>query len=85
MDIAFEPSPVLEQNCCLSEISPVLAPNEVAVIAGINKEFALKLHSLHEAAEILDRQRYIRLVHLIDFKFANEIKNPAHLELNRAP
>lgn len=72
LDIAFQPSPVLAQNCSLSEISPVLAPNEVVVIAGINKEFALKLRSLHEATEILDRQRYIRLAHLIDSKFTDE-------------
>lgn len=72
LDIAFEPSPFLEQNCSLAEISPLLAPNEDAVIAGINKEFALKLRSLHEATEILDHQRYIRLTHLIDSKFTDE-------------
>ena len=72
LDIAFEPSPILEQNCSLAEISPVLAPNEDVVTAGINKEFALKLRSLHEATEILDRQRYIRLAHLIDSKFTDE-------------
>lgn len=72
LDIAFEPSPVLEQNCSLEEISPILTPNEDAVIAGINTEFALNLHSLHEATEILDRQRYIRLAHLIDSKFTDE-------------
>lgn len=72
LDIAFDDSPLLQVNCRLEDIAVFLRPDESVILDGINREFALKLKSLKDAAEILDRQRYIRLNHLIDSKFTDE-------------
>lgn len=72
LDLAFEPSVVLEQNCSLTDISPMLTPNEAAIISGINEEFSLKLKSLSDADELLEKQRYRRLARLIDARFTDE-------------
>lgn len=70
--IAFTTSPVLQENCSLEKISDFLAPNESVILNGINQEFSLNLKSLQDASELLERQRYIRLQHLIDSKFTDE-------------
>ena len=72
LEIAFVDSPLLQVNCRLEDIATVLLPNENVILNGINREFALKLKSLNDAVEILDRQRYIRFNHLIDSKFTDE-------------
>lgn len=72
LDIAFDDSPLLQENCRLEDIAAFLRPNENVILDGINREFALKLQSLKDTGEILDRQRYIRLNHLIDSKFTDE-------------
>lgn len=72
LDLAFEPSAVLEENCSLSEISPILTPDEAAIIEGVNEEFSLNLKSLKDADELLEKQRYLRFAHLIDTKFTDE-------------
>lgn len=72
LDIAFDNSARLQENCRLEDIAAFLRPNENVILDGINQEFALKLNSLKDASEILDRQRYIRLNHLIDSKFTDE-------------
>ena len=72
LDIAFDDSPLLQENCRLEDITAFLRPNENVILDGINREFALKLQSLKDTGEILDRQRYIRLNHLIDSKFTDE-------------
>ncbi|MBR0261940.1 MAG: AlwI family type II restriction endonuclease [Selenomonadaceae bacterium] len=72
LDIAFDNSALLQENCRLEDIAAFLRPNENVILDGINHEFALKLNSLKDASEILDRQRYIRLNHLIDSKFTDE-------------
>ncbi|MCR5834353.1 MAG: AlwI family type II restriction endonuclease [Selenomonadaceae bacterium] len=72
LGIAFDDSPLLQVNCRLEDIAAFLRPNENVILDGINREFALKLQSLKDAGEILDRQRYIRLNHLIDSKFTDE-------------
>lgn len=72
LDIAFADSPSLQVNCRPEDIAAFLRPDESVILDGINREFALKLKSLKDAAEILDRQRYIRLNHLIDSNFTDE-------------
>ena len=72
LDVAFDKSAWLQENCRLEDIAAFLRPNENVIIDGINHEFALKLNSLKDASEILDRQRYIRLNHLIDSKFTDK-------------
>ena len=72
LNIAFTTSSVLQENCSLEKISDFLAPNESVILSGINKEFSLNLKTLQDASEILERQRYIRLQHLIDSKFTDE-------------
>lgn len=72
LNIAFTTSPVLQENCSLEKISDFLAPNESVILNGINQEFSLNLKSLQDASELLERQRYIRLQHLIDSKFTDE-------------
>ena len=72
LDIAFNDFPLLEKNCQLEDISKFLRPNESLILDGINREFSLTLKSLQDAGEILERQRYVRLNHLIDSKFTNE-------------
>ena len=62
----------MQENCRLEDIAAFLRPNENVILDDINQEFALKLNSLKDASEILDRQRYIRLNHLIDSKFTDE-------------
>ena len=72
LDIAFDNSARLQENCRLEDIAVFLRPNENVILDGINREFSLNLKSLKDAGEILDRQRYIRLNHLIDSKFTDE-------------
>ena len=72
LEIAFDNYARLQENCRLEDIAAFLRPNENVIIDGINHEFSLKLNSLKDASEILDRQRYIRLNHLIDSKFTDE-------------
>ena len=71
LDIAFTSSELLKENCSLEKIADFLIPNESFILDGINQEFSLKLTSLQDAGEILERQRYIRLAHLIDSRFTN--------------
>ena len=70
-DIAFNSTPLLQENCSLEKIANFLVPNESVILSGINREFSLNLKSLQDAGELLERQRYIRLQHLIDSKFTN--------------
>ena len=72
LDIAFNATPLLQENCSLETISDSLTPNESVILNGINQEFSLNLKTLQDASEILERQRYIRLQHLIDSKFTDE-------------
>ncbi|MBQ3444832.1 MAG: AlwI family type II restriction endonuclease, partial [Selenomonadaceae bacterium] len=72
LDIAFDDSSLLRKNCRLENIAAFLRPNESLILDGINREFTLTLKSFQDASEILERQRYIRLNHLIDSKFTNE-------------
>ena len=72
LDIAFDSTPFLQENCSLEKIAYFLAPNESVILNGINREFSLNLKSLQDAGELLERQRYIRLQHLIDSKFNDE-------------
>lgn len=72
LDIAFDDSPLLQVNCRLEDIAAFLRANESLILDGINREFTLTLKSLQDAGEILERQRYIRLNHLIDSKFTDE-------------
>ena len=72
LDIAFNATPLLQENCSLEKISSILVPNESVILNGINQEFSLNLKSLQDASELLERQRYIRLQHLIDSKFTDE-------------
>jgi len=46
----------------LEKISDFLEPNEEIILQGINHEFSLNLKSLQEANEILEQQRYRRLI-----------------------
>lgn len=70
-DIAFNSTPFLQENCSLEKIAKFLVPNESVILSGINREFSLNLKSLQEAGELLERQRYTRLQHLIDSKFTD--------------
>ena len=72
LDIAFDSTPFLQENCPLEKIANFLTPNESVILNGINREFSLNLKSLQDAGELLERQRYIRLQHLIDSKFTDE-------------
>lgn len=72
LDIAFQSTPLLQENCPLEKIADFLIPNESSILNGINKEFSLDLKSLQAAGELLEHQRYIRLAHLIDSKFTDE-------------
>lgn len=72
LNIAFKTSPHLKRNCNLSQIALFLKPKEFSILNGINQEFNLDLKSLQDASELLERQRYLRLNHLIDSKFTNE-------------
>ena len=72
LEIAFADSLLLGKNCRAEDIAVFLRPNESLILDGINREFTLTLKSLQDAGEILERQRYIRLNHLIDSKFTNE-------------
>lgn len=72
LDIAFNSTPFLQENCSLNKIATFLVPNESVILNGINQEFSLNLKSLQDAGELLERQRYIRLQHLIDSKFTDE-------------
>ena len=72
LDIAFDASSLLKKNCRSDDIAAFLLPNENLILDGINREFTLTLKSLQDAGEILERQRYIRLNHLIDSKFTDE-------------
>ena len=71
-DIAFNSTPLLQKNCSLQKIADFLVPNESVILSGINREFSLNLKTLQDAAELLERQRYVRLQHLIDSKFTDE-------------
>lgn len=71
LDIAFNSTPFLQENCSLKKIADFLVPNESVILNGINREVSLNLKSLKNAGELLERQRYIRLQHLIDSKFTN--------------
>ena len=72
LDIAFDSTPFLQENCSLKKIADFLVPNESVILNGINREFSLNLESLQDAGELLERQRYVRLQHLIDSKFTDE-------------
>lgn len=72
LDVAFQPSEMLHGDCSLNDINEIFAPNETAILNGINKEFSLDLKSMREASLILEKQRYKRLNHLIDLKFSDE-------------
>ena len=72
LDIAFNSTPLLQENCSLEKIANFLVPNESVILSGINREFSLNLKSLQDAGDLLERQRYIRLQHLIDSKFTDE-------------
>ena len=72
LDIAFEISPNLQKNISLEKIADFLEPNEETILNGINSEFSLNSKSLQDASEILEKQRYRRLAHLIDSKFTDE-------------
>ena len=72
LDIAFCDSSNLTSNCELGQIADFLQPNETSILASINQEFSLHLHSLSDAHEIIEHQRYLRLQHLIDSKFTDE-------------
>ena len=85
LEIAFADSPLLGKNCRAEDIAVFFRPNESLILDGINREFTLTLKSLQDAREILERQRYIRLNHLIDSKFTNEkILNLLSLIADRA-
>ena len=71
LDIAFDSTPLLQENCSLKKIADFLVPNEAVILNGINRAFSLNLKSLQDAGELLERQRYIRLQHLIDSKFTD--------------
>ena len=71
LDIAFKPTPLLQENCPLEKIAEFLVPNESSILDGVNKEFELDLKSLQAAGKLLEHQRYIRLAHLIDSKFTD--------------
>ncbi|MBR5402424.1 MAG: AlwI family type II restriction endonuclease [Treponema sp.] len=72
LEIAFESTPHLTENCPLTKIADFLTPNESDILNGINCEFSLNLQSLRDAGELLDHQRYIRLAHMIDSQFSDE-------------
>ena len=72
LDIAFTESDMLKIDSELAEIAPFLQTDESAILDGINREFSLNLKSLQAAGELVSRQRYLRLNHLIDSKFTDE-------------
>lgn len=72
LDIAFNSTPLIQENCSLEKIADFLVPNESSILHGINKEFSLNLKTLQAAGKLLEHQRYIRLAHLIDSKFSDE-------------
>lgn len=72
LDIAFESTPHLTENCPLAKIADFLTPNEPDILNGINCEFSLHLKSLRDASKLLDHQRYIRFTHMIDSQFTDE-------------
>ena len=72
LDIAFTESAVLHDNCSLKQIASFLQADESTILDNINREFSLNLKSLQAAGELVERQRYVRLNHLIDSKFTDE-------------
>ncbi len=69
---AFEQSVLLTTDCNLEKISPALALDEHFIVEGINAELGTNVNTMSEACEIVERNRYIRLQHLIDTKFTND-------------
>jgi len=66
---AYEKSTLLEDDCELNEISPVLVLSDNTIISSINKELGLSITSLNEAINELEKERYARFNELIDEKF----------------
>lgn len=68
---AFTYNDMLQNDCELNEISPVLVLDNDIIIQSINHNFSLNITSTDEARSILEQQRYIRFNKLIDDKFDN--------------
>jgi len=72
LDIAFEASDLIYENCSLQDIHPAFIFDEASVITGINAELGTAVTTLNEAYMAVDDERYNRLQKLIDAKFTDK-------------
>ena len=69
---AYEKCNLLFENCTLGDICPALTFNERKIIAGINKELGIRIDSIEDAYNEVEKVRYDRFNKLIDEKFTDE-------------
>ncbi|QQF52105.1 AlwI family type II restriction endonuclease [Campylobacter fetus subsp. venerealis] len=68
---AYKKSDLLQYDCELSEISPVLVISDNTIINSINNELGLNIADLDDAINELEKERYARFNKLIDEKFSD--------------
>lgn len=66
---AYKNSDLLQDDCELNQISPILEISDSTIINSINNELGLSITSLDEAMDELEKERYTRFNRLIDEKF----------------
>lgn len=68
---AYKESNLLQDDCKLSEISPILTISDSIIINSINNELKLNITNLDSAINELEKERYVRFNELIDEKFSD--------------
>ncbi len=66
---AYEKCVLLEADCELTDIFEGLYYDEQGIIDGINRDMSTSVSTIDEARNIVEKERYRRLQHLIETKF----------------
>ena len=69
LDLAFEKSDLLYENCTIEKISPIFHNKPEILLDGISRDYKISVTSISQALNIVKDERYKRFNNLIDLKF----------------
>lgn len=73
IDMAFSPSTMLTSDCELSQIDVALAVNQQELFNKVEELYGVRVRSLVDVQNFVDRERYERLNKMIDTRFTDDI------------
>ncbi len=70
--IAFTKDNMLQEDCNMEDINPILAIDESTIISGFNEEYGVNIITLSDVYRFVREDRYRRFHQLVDDKFTDE-------------